>query len=234
MISLHKFNSAGNEKFKKLFESGKTDELPQEALKLSQDDRFIETLSIPASIRMPKIRMELGEDLWKAIGPGTRNSKLAQDETFWNWLSARIMKESLEQADGAKVGAAARWVVQEGTLRSYRQLPSSCYLAYANASENPAGAWAIMCQPVAIFSEVIEQVLSTRSIAGSVGVELATRLYFDPVVKKNKPGSSTKGPGTPRRLRSYLNQIKLTVDYKSLDVEELLKIIPREFDRFVK
>jgi hypothetical protein len=91
---------------------------------------------------------------------------------------------------------------------------------------------AILCSPLGVFGEVTEQILASRSIAGSVGTELATSLYYDPETKKNKTGSGSKDDGSPRRLAAFLNQIKLTVDYKSMTVPELLDLLPEEFERF--
>lgn len=233
MILLKKFTTEGNERYAKLFDEFEESEIPAQALSLSLDSRFTEDIQSPKTIREPKIRMEVGSDLWESIGPGSGNENLAQNELFWNWLAARVMKISLEQAEGSKIGARARWLAAEGALRSYRHLPFSAYLAFANSAEKPETAWSILCQPLATFSEVIEQVLSTRSLAGSVGVEVATLIYFDASQGNNKAGSSGKGPGTPRRLRSFLNQIQLTIDYKSLEAKEILRLLPKEFDRFL-
>ena len=62
---------------------------------------------------------------------------------------------------------------------------------------------------------------------------MATVFYVDPKTGKAKKGSGGAGPGSPRRLTAaYLNQIDLTVDYRGMSAEQVLRILPREFDKF--
>ena len=66
-----------------------------------------------------------------------------------------------------------------------------------------------------------------------MGAEVATILYIDPKTGKPKKGSGGAGAGSPRRLTAaYLNQIDLTVDYRGMSAEQVLSILPKEFDKF--
>jgi hypothetical protein len=63
-------------------------------------------------------------------------------------------------------------------------------------------------------------------------VGAATRLYYDSGKGRNRTGLSGKGPGSPRRFADILSQLDLTWDLHSLSTEELLSLLPAEFDEF--
>ena len=104
---------------------------------------------------------------------------------------------------------------------------------YNHHSENPSRALSILGGSVIIPGELVGQIAASSDIAYSVGAEIATKLYIDPISGKAKKGSGGAGPGSPRRLTAaYLNQIDLTVDYRGMSANEILKILPEEFSRF--
>lgn len=224
------FNDSGSAKFSALIDSNDPN-TPALAKRLSLDSSLTRTFVDSAGERIPTTKLELAELLWRTIGPDTSHEDKANDPAFWNWLTARLMSEVLDPST-TSFGKKTRWVYTEGSRNAYRHLMSSAYQTYQNHSANPSAAMAILCSKPGVFGEIAEQILATRSIAGSVGTELATELYFDPSAGQNKTGSGGKDAGSPRRLVAFLNQIKLTVDYKSMTVTELLTLLPSEFDRF--
>lgn len=64
-------------------------------------------------------------------------------------------------------------------------------------------------------------------------VELTTRLYYDPKTATTKAGAGGKGPGSPRRLVTVLNQFDLTWDLYAATADELVKLLSGEFKRFM-
>jgi hypothetical protein len=230
LLDLRVFNESGNAKFSELVAS-KHPDTPSRAKRLSLDDSLTTAFVSSNDLLLPTTKLELGQMLWPHIRPDTLHEDKAADPSFWNWLAARLMSETLETSKSS-VGDQKRWVYTAGSRNAYRHLMSSAYLIYSSHSDDPFAAMAILCSPLGVFGEVTEQILASRSIAGSVGTELATSLYYDPETKKNKAGSGGKDAGSPRRLAAFLNQIKLTVDYKSMTVSELLDLLPEEFERF--
>jgi hypothetical protein len=63
-------------------------------------------------------------------------------------------------------------------------------------------------------------------------VGAATRLYYDSASGRNRSGLSGRDPGSPRRFADILSQLDLTWDLHSLTTEELLELLPPEFDAF--
>jgi len=65
-------------------------------------------------------------------------------------------------------------------------------------------------------------------------VELATKLYYDPKLKTTRRGAGGKGAGSPRRLVAVLNQFDLTWDLYATTTPTLMKMLPKEFEKFAK
>ncbi len=62
--------------------------------------------------------------------------------------------------------------------------------------------------------------------------EFATRRYYDPAKKSFKRGAGSSVKGAARRLASMLNQFDLTFYLYGVTADELLALLPKEFDRF--
>jgi hypothetical protein len=62
--------------------------------------------------------------------------------------------------------------------------------------------------------------------------ETPTRLYHASATGSFKRGAGTKTRGAPRRLADLLNQLDLTFYLYGMTADELLALLPKEFDRF--
>jgi hypothetical protein len=81
--------------------------------------------------------------------------------------------------------------------------------------------------------ELIEQLLATNYYINCEGViRTASTLYSDHKTGSFKKGAGNKVAGGVRRYVAWLKQIKQTYDLFSMSHEELLNILPGEFDRF--
>ena len=99
--------------------------------------------------------------------------------------------------------------------------------------DNPERAMAFLCKPPHIITDIEAQIgASQELVTNPAVVELTTRLYYDPETKKTKPGAGGKGPGSPRRLVAVLGQLDLTWDLYASTSDELLKLLPKEFNKF--
>ena len=73
---------------------------------------------------------------------------------------------------------------------------------------------------------------SKESVTNRAVVETATRLSYAHINIKLKTGSGVNTKGAPRRLAAVLNQLDLTYYLYGLTTDELLALLPKEFDRF--
>jgi hypothetical protein len=123
----------------------------------------------------------------------------------------------------------------ENYKRYYRHLLLGPYLIYRAHLDNPERALALLCKPPHIITDIEAQIAAYQELITNPSVvELVTRLYYDPKTKTTKPGAGGKGPGSPRRLVTILDQFSLTWDLYAASTDEILNLLPKEFEKFAK
>lgn len=149
----------------------------------------------------------------------------------WYWFDA---VRGAAGAKGRKVGELSRWVpAVDSSRRYYRHLLLGPYLVYKAHEDDPKRALGLLCQPVHIHTEVVAQIASRSDLISCRAVAaVTTQLYYDPAKRSLKRGASTKDPGGPRRLADILTQLDRTYDLHEITGDELLRLLPGEFDRF--
>jgi hypothetical protein len=201
---------------------------------LTSNSDFFEVIPCQMEIHPIESRLELAELLHKSISVNLKLKKLQSDQGMWSWLAAAWMPTLFENSPrSAKIGEQARWILDVQKTRYYRHLLAGPYYIYNHHLPHPKNALSILGGSAIVPGELVGQIAASSDIAFSVGAEVATILYVDQKTGKAKKGSGGAGPGSPRRLTAaYLNQIDLTVDYRGMSAQEVLSILPREFDKF--
>lgn len=170
---------------------------------------------------------------------GSGLTEVEHDRGLWAWLSFFYFDELCPpNAKGQrKPGQHARWVPESGdSWRYYRHLLAGPYRIYAAHSDSPERALLVLCGPLDRPGDIVEQVASRQEMITNRGV-MATlsSLYYDPESAKPRRGAANKdGKGTVRRFTDILNQLDVTWDLYSLEVSDLLPLLPQEFSRFRK
>ncbi|MCL4528121.1 MAG: hypothetical protein M1282_01765 [Chloroflexi bacterium] len=119
--------------------------------------------------------------------------------------------------------------------RYYRHLLLGPYLIYRAHQDNPERAMALLCKPPHVITDIEAQIAAYQElVTNKAVVELTTNLYYDPKTKTTKPGAGGKGPGSPRRLVTILDQFSLTWDLYAATTNEILNLLPKEFEKFAK
>ncbi len=226
------FNSKGNQRFADLLVERPHDLIKElKVLLTSKEFTFVVKDSSRLPSR-PKTRFELGKALFDEFGP---NLPIGIEPTaLWNWLGAAYIFEIVGvTGDLSQIKETARWLLSPNPRRLYRHLIAGPYWAYRAHASRPQDAMAILCQDVLTPGEIVGQIQGTPDIAYSVCAGVATALYYDSSAKKIKVGAGNKvGPGVSRRLTGYLNQIRVNIDIRGMSVEDLVEMLPKEFDRF--
>ena len=230
-VKLHRFTAVGMERFDRF-----------RAASLCRQDQLSALLNndVCSDLVEPDIEVELCElstrfavgkhlyDLFdRAIVPD-----LVTDQGIWTWLSALYFEQLCPP--GNQPGDRARWVPAVGNYRQYyRHLLAGPFLIYRAHHDNPYRAMALLANPPHQPGDIVEQLASRQELVTNPSVmEAATKLYIDPETGKPKRGTGSKGPGSPRRLATILNQLDLTWDLYNLETRKLLDLLPAEFDRF--
>jgi len=228
-----RFNSTGLAEFSSMLRLP-IQQVLAEVSSLTSNSEYFESIPCEMDVYPVENRLQLAEMLHKSIGSSTKLKKLQSDQGLWSWLAAVWMPTLFENSPrSAKIGEQARWILDLQKTRYYRHLLAGPYFIYNHHLPDPKKALSILGGSAIVPGELVGQIAASSDIAFSVGAEVATILYVDPKTGKAKKGSGGAGPGSPRRLTAaYLNQIDLTVDYRGMSAEQVLSILPKEFDKF--
>jgi hypothetical protein len=233
-MKARRFNESGLEKFGHFLDSLTTDTpemWPKELLDSPDDTDLV--VGIEVEDRTFPNRFEIAKYLYERLAQARG---LDRDTGLWSWLALFYFKQLCKKdMNGAyKPGARALWIPEARDFRRYyRHLLAGPYFVYRAHSENPARAFGILAGELDTPGEVYEQIVARQELV-SIGavVETATKLYFNPDTKTIKKGAAGKGGGSARRLADILNQFDVTWDLATMESDDILNMLPREFDKF--
>lgn len=116
-------------------------------------------------------------------------------------------------------------------IRYYRHKVLGTYRIYDKHRDQPDEAMAILGSSPSTHGEIVEQIASRQELITNPGiVKLLTYLYWDVEKQSLKAGYSSKS-GSPRRLAALLAQLDMTYDLQSVHMNELIKLLPKEFNK---
>ena len=206
-------------------------------LEMLEDAALTETISEDVDVvaRSFANRMEAGRflnELFEAAGINLPE----QDRGLWTWLTLFFFDEVCP-ADGFgrrdPQDEARLLPLLDNHQRFYRHLLLGPFLVVRAHRDQPERALAFLKQSLWKPGDIVEQLAFRKELVTNRAVaEAATRLYIDPVAGAFKRGHSSKIKGGPRRLASLLNQLDLTWYLYGMTTDEVLNLLPKEFDRF--
>jgi len=197
------------------------------------------TEEISGAIDVPKRSFETRLEAGQFLNELLENSGITlpeRDRGLWSWLTLFYF-DNVCPADGngnRDPQDEARLVpLLDNHQRFYRHLLLGPFLIVRAHRDCPERALAMLCNPVWKPGEIVEQLASRKELVTNRGViELATRLYYDAGKKSFKRGAGSSVKGAARRLAALLNQLDLTFYLYGMNADELLSLLPKEFDRF--
>jgi hypothetical protein len=91
----------------------------------------------------------------------------------------------------------------------------------------------MLCSPLWKPGEIVEQLASRKELVTNRAVaDVATKLYYDSATGSFKRGAGSDTKGAARRLAALFNQLDLTFYLYGMACDELIALLPKEFDRF--
>ena len=237
-MKLRQLTAAGIEQilqFIQRLREGSTEGVPHELLNGSESTREIAG-SPEVSHQQFKSRFAfaawIAEQL-DAVG----DRAVAEDPAFWAWLTVFLFDEVCpvdSETGRRKVRADYRYIPSFGIWKHfYRHLLAGPYSIYRAHRDNPGAARALLVQPLHSPGDVVEQIASRRELATSPAVVgAATLLYLNGATGKLRRGSGGKDAGSARRFSKVMMQLDVTYDLFTLTPDQLVQILPGEFDRF--
>lgn len=238
-MKLGRLTPLGMERFSQFLDELKNNpsaELPKDLLTFPG---YFETIDDETEI-MPykfKTRWDVAKYLNSLI-TSSGISDVERDIPFWVALTAFYFDVlcPIDITGERKILKRARYIPEtQNWRRYYRHLLLGPYLIYRTHLDNPERAMALLCKAPHVFTDVDEQILAYQElVTNKAVVELTTKLYYNPKTKNLKYGAQSKGPGSPRRLATVLDQFSLTWDLYASTTDEILNLLPNEFDKFAK
>jgi len=235
-MNARRLTRAGIERFEDFLERLRdhpNSRVPTHAL---ADDRLSESVEaqIPVTPISVTTRMDVAKHVFRLLKKDTETLRI--DNGFWCWLSLYWFNDLCPVVAGVRTpGDRFRWIAElENTRRAYRHMLAGPYQIYRAHRDDPDRARVLLCGPVHQLGELLSQIASRPSLATCKAVAgAASALYYDPDAERIRRGCSGKEPGSVRRFADVLSQLDLTWDLHSLTVNQLLGLLPEEFDRFL-
>ena len=238
MMKLHRFNRDGVAAFAAYRGRLTLEPTLLPPLELLEDPALTDSLSADVEVpaRSFADRLEVGRFLNELL----ERAKVVlpeRDKGLWSWLTLFYFDEVCPangRGERNPLNDEARLVPRlDNYQRFYRHLLLGPYLIVRAHRDQPERAIAMLCNPLWQPGEIAEQLASRKELVTNRGVvEAATRLYYDPTTRSFRRGAGTKVRGAPRRLADLFNQLDLTYYLYGMTAEELLALLPKEFDRF--
>lgn len=161
------------------------------------------------------------------------------DVGFWTWLAMVYLPQLVKQSSskGIVVGDITRYIFKPNDFQVYyRHLLSGPFYIFEHYSIIGIShvCKTLLWHDINSYGDIYEQIASRQSLVQNpVFIEVLNRLYFDEELKKVKKGAGGPKAATARRLVVAIDQLQRTRDFFELsDVEEFLRILPKEFDKF--
>ncbi len=237
MIYLRFFYEEGLERFRMHIQTVK--EYPQTPL----PDLNIEPYSLKFQPRMKidetklfTTRIEMAEYLkssFEEAGIG-RNAVIGRSD-LWSWLAYLWFDQLCPiENETRNVLQAARYICSSDYRTYYRHYIAVSYDIYY--LYGPQNSKLFLYNPLHLHNDFIEQFASRQDIISNKNlIEATHRLYWDENSSRPKRGAQSRNkPGNHRRLLKVIDQLELTYDIFTMTADEIIKLLPYEFDDWIR
>ena len=175
--------------------------------------------------------LEAAKYLYESLRP-LGHSKIEQNTELWSWLSLYYFDQVCPPIAGGKrmPGHDSRHILDRDSRRYYRHLLAGPVNAFKLHGEK---ALLILSNAVHRPSKFFEEFSSRQVFITNNGIiEAANLLYYDHKKNRAKRGAAvtTRKVGTLHRYIDVIQQLDLNYDLYSMNGEEVLKLLPSEFN----
>ncbi len=187
-------------------------------------------------------RREAGQYLQPVLEP-LGAGQISGNRALWSWLGMFYLEQATIRGPAGDLQVSISDLayvldpqVQDATNTSgHRHRLMAAYEIYVRHGEK---AWCMLDQPLHRMERFTLRIFGAPILFNAVGVvELAHLLYADPNTRRYKPGFAGTGdrggshnPGSLPRLIDVLNQLYMTYDVYGMTAQQLIELLPPEFD----
>jgi hypothetical protein len=181
-------------------------------------------------------RLDLAQYLDQVLD-GLVRDNLEYDVHLWSWLSLYFFDQvcPAEENGTRKPGRDYRHVLEPGYPNGHRHLLAGAYLVYSVYGLGENLSRLLLWTPLNLESKFHHQLAGRQTLITNEGVLNAVdKLYFKESEGKPKRGAlmEKSSPGTLLRFIDVIQQLDLTYDLYSMSGEEILALLPPEFDKW--
>jgi hypothetical protein len=194
---------------------------------------------LPIEIEIERIpfntRLEAAKYLTATLEP-LGSVKIEKNIYLWSWLALYYfdLLAPLKENGTRRPGVDYRFILSGDSRFYYRHLLFGTYLCYKVHGEK---APFLLYNPVSQTTKFHTEFFSRQEFITNKGIiRAANHLYFD--AKKGKPkrgaAATKRQPGTLFRFIDVMHQLDLTYDLYSMTEDDILALLPPEFDEWKK
>lgn len=238
-MKLHRFNRDGVAAFANYRARLTLEPTLEPPVELLQDPALTELVAADVDVQVREFenRLEAGRFL-NELMDAARVQLPERDQGMWTWLTLFYF-DAVCPADGngrrTPKDEARLIPLLDNHQRFYRHLLVGPFLIVRAHRNQPERAIAMLCNPLWKPGEIVEQLASRKELVTNHAVaDVATRLYYDSATGSFKRGAGSDVKGGARRLAALFNQLDLTFYLYGMTCDEMLALLPKEFDRFRK
>jgi len=234
LINLRKFNKDGCNEFIECIRELRSNELFK--LPDLNVDKFSQKFENNVMIdenRSFSDRLDLGEYLFSCFSNNSfSRKKVIGESNLWTWLAYIYFDQicPLDENKKRHIRETARYVCSSDYRNYYRHYIASSYDIYSIHRKERSRLF--LYTPLDIHNDFIEQIASRQYLISNKNiVEVANILYWNNDLKCPKKGSQSRNRnGNLRRFVKIIGQLELTYDVYSMTSEEIIELLPKEFD----
>jgi len=181
-------------------------------------------------------KMELAEYInGKFDKAGVRREEIIGKSGLWTWF-AYLWFDSLtcfdSRAGNRSIREEAKYICSSDYRDYYRHLVAGPYYIYSLHGSGLSKIF--LYSPIHEHNDFIEQIASRQFLISHQNlIEALFRLYWDNKKVRPRSGAQSRNrAGTLRRFVKVIQQLELTYDVYSLSSEEIIRLLPDEFNEW--
>jgi hypothetical protein len=181
-------------------------------------------------------RLELAQYLDQTLD-GIFNDNLQNDVHLWSWLSLYFFDQvcPVEENGLRKPGRDCRHILEPGYPNGHRHLLAGAYLVYSVYGLGENLSRLLLWTPLHLESQFHNELAGRQTLITNRGLlDAAYKMYFKESEGNPKRGAlmKKKTPGTLHRFIDVIQQLDMTYDLYSMSGEQILALLPPEFDKW--
>lgn len=233
-MTIMRMTDQGKLRFLEFLDSQRSDQPQPFPRDLLESSRFAEPIG--ASVSMLDV-LDLNDRLATAkalneIVMALGLTSAERDWGFWTWCSAYLFDRLCKKEGGKyKPGEVPIWVAEpDNWQRYYRHYLASVWRVYVAHRQKEDELVVLLNGPVNTPGELWGQIAANQTLITNPSmIDAIHHLYWDKSKKTRKTGA---GGNSPRRLTKVLRQFERTYDFVAMSGDQIVGLLPSEFDRF--